>query len=211
MCFSATASFASSVILAGVGAASVAKVEEKAEYSLAAIPCFFAVQQFIEGIVWLKMGTEIGTVAGYFFLVFAMMIWPLWIPLTSYLVEKNKERKKWMLPFVGIGAVIFVTILVRMLTKDLTISLFDHHVSYKFDGLDDLNVWTGFYVAAVCVTPFLSTNRSIKMVGLIAFVTYMLSVWLFSQVYVSVWCFFATVVSFAVLFYFKSDRKKLKK
>lgn len=211
MCFSATASFASSAILAGVGAASVTKVERKEEYALAAVPCFFAFQQFMEGIVWLKMGTGIGTAAGYVFLVFAMMIWPLWIPLTSYLVERNKERKKWMLPFVAIGAVIFVTILVRMFTKDLTISLFEHHVSYKFDGLDDSNAWTWFYVAAVCVTPFLNTNKLIKAIGVIAFVTYMVSVWWFSQVYVSVWCFFAAVVSFSVLFYFKSDRKELKK
>ena len=45
MCFSATASFGASIVLTGIGVASLKQVKEPAQYPFASIPLIFGVQQ----------------------------------------------------------------------------------------------------------------------------------------------------------------------
>ena len=59
MCFSAEASFTSSAVLALIGYASIKAAPSKSKLFLAAIPCFFALQQFSEGIIWLNLRGDI--------------------------------------------------------------------------------------------------------------------------------------------------------
>ncbi len=55
MCFSATANFVGSGVLAAVGVVTLTKVKHRRELLFATLPTLFAIHQFIEGFVWLGL------------------------------------------------------------------------------------------------------------------------------------------------------------
>src|SRR4051812_9057137 len=98
MCFSATASFASCAVLTTIGTVAMAKTTAAPQRLLAAMPLLFACQQFAEGFVWLSVQhtafAHLLNVAMYAFLIFAQVVWPLFVPFATLLLEKDKKRKK---------------------------------------------------------------------------------------------------------------------
>jgi hypothetical protein len=91
MCFSATASFSSSVVIGAMGIYSIKSVTHTHQKYLAAIPLLFAVQQFSEGFVWLTLNHELDLKYQDFFtqsfLSFAWIIWPILVPFALYKFE----------------------------------------------------------------------------------------------------------------------------
>ena len=91
MCFSAEASFAVGAVLlpAGIYCAKTALRKGRRYLGLAAIPFFFAAQQFCEGVAWMGLRrddpnlTQAGSLG---FLFFALAFWPFWIPLCAFLI-----------------------------------------------------------------------------------------------------------------------------
>jgi Family of unknown function (DUF6629) len=55
MCFSATANFVGSGVLAAVGVITLTRVRHRRELLFASLPTLFAVHQFTEGFVWLGL------------------------------------------------------------------------------------------------------------------------------------------------------------
>src|SRR5438445_11955235 len=100
MCFSATASFGAGAVLGTIGIIAVAKTKTNPQRLFATIPLIFAVQQFTEGLLWLSLKDPALAsrqfLLTHIYLVFAMAIWPLWVPLTIRLLEKDARRKKIM-------------------------------------------------------------------------------------------------------------------
>ena len=112
MCFSASASFAASAVLGTIGVIAVAKAKTNPQRVFAVIPLIFSLQQLSEGFLWLSL-KDPALAAGqpfftYGFLVFAMAVWPFWIPFSIWLLEKDVKKKKIMNGFVIIGAVVAV-------------------------------------------------------------------------------------------------------
>ena len=98
MCFSAPASFAAATGLGLVGAASIGRASEIREVPLASIPLVFAAQQMIEGGLWLALGSDdlsrwIPLLANAF-MFSALVVWPVWAPLSVMLVERNRARRR---------------------------------------------------------------------------------------------------------------------
>ena len=58
MCFSATASFSSGVVLLGVGTLTLKAAQSQRELPVAAIPLLFAIQQLTEGLIWLTLSSD---------------------------------------------------------------------------------------------------------------------------------------------------------
>jgi hypothetical protein len=55
MCFSAAASFVTAGVTGAIGAVALTRVNEPRELPLAATPILFALQQSIEGLLWLNL------------------------------------------------------------------------------------------------------------------------------------------------------------
>ena len=87
MCFSAPASFVAAGLAGAAGLASLARVQSKAELPLAAMPLVFAIQQTIEGFLWLTLANEaVGPTSSSLteaFLMFALVLWPIYAPFTA--------------------------------------------------------------------------------------------------------------------------------
>ena len=85
MCFSATANFVGSAVLAGIGVATLREVKHRREILFASLPLLFAVHQFTEGWVWLGLDGHLPPVvahdAGAAFMLYAQGFLPLLIPL----------------------------------------------------------------------------------------------------------------------------------
>ncbi len=98
MCFSAEVSFGASAVLVTTGALTIVENKRNDQRFFAMIPILFGIQQFFEGWVWLALqgnGHEImGEISKYGFLIFAQLVWPVWIPLSAYKLERNVKRKR---------------------------------------------------------------------------------------------------------------------
>src|SRR4051812_25010761 len=107
MCFSATVSFSASAVIGAAGVASIIMAKHTKRKMFAAIPLIFAIQQFFEGIVWItSMNTAYAAwhnTAMYFFLVFAQVVWPVWVPLSILLLENESKRRFVLTMLLGMG------------------------------------------------------------------------------------------------------------
>ena len=95
MCFSATASFTAGAVLVTAGVLSLRHVTSKNALPFASIPLLFGLQQMVEGIVWTTFGSpEVHAIATYVFVMFSHVLWPTFVPLSIWLLEKDPLRKK---------------------------------------------------------------------------------------------------------------------
>ncbi len=80
MCFSATASFAAAGFTGIVGIVTVARMADRREGALAAMPLLFAAQQTVEGLMWLNLmpaATALVPALTMAFLFLAEPFWPV--------------------------------------------------------------------------------------------------------------------------------------
>jgi hypothetical protein len=231
MCFSATASFGASAVLGTIGIITIVKATTNPQRVFAAIPLIFALQQFTEGMLWLSLKNA--GLAGwqstltYIFLVFAMAVWPFWIPFSVRLMEKDLKKKKLMTGFVAIGAVValgVVCILFIYPVKAVTPFCFNcpgttaeslrNHLHYEFtipQLIKNLIIaFSVLYIAATIITPFLSGIKKMKWLGIVFLVSYLFAVNFYNGFVISVWCFFAALLSFVVFWIIRDINSKRK-
>ena len=228
MCFSATASFGAGAVLGVTGIVAVAKAKSNPQRLFATIPLIFAVQQLTEGILWLSL-TDPGlassqSILTYIYLVFAMAVWPLWVPLTIRLLEKDAGRKRIMNVLVGIGVLVSVCVVLVLSVYPVQVmtpaclscpfsstSSINQHLHYQFTfppvpkGL--IGTFTALYILATIITPFISRIKKMKWLGIVFLLSYLFAVILYNGFVISVWCFFAALLSFVVLWIILSLRK----
>ncbi len=231
MCFSATASFGASAVLGAVGVITVAKAKTNPQRVFATIPLVFAVQQFTEGLLWLSLkNTDMASWQSfltYTFLVFAMAVWPFWIPFTIRLLEKDARKKKiinvfvWIGAFVavGVGLVLFsypvevITPFCLTCPLPAAVIICYSHLHYEF-AIPSLikNLIVAFsvlYIAATIITPFISSIKKMKWLGVVFLASYLFAISFYSGFVISVWCFFAALLSFVVLWIILDLRKSV--
>jgi len=117
---------------------------------------------------------------------------------------------------VGIGAFVAVCVVlvlslypVHVMTPaclscpfSSTASL-NQHLHYRFTfppvpkGL--IGAFTVLYILATIITPFISSNKKMKWLGFVFLASYLFAVILYNGYVISVWCFFAALLSFVVL------------
>jgi len=215
MCFSANASFGASVVLGGIGIIAITNAKTIPQRLFAVIPLFFAVQQLAEGMLWLAIKQP--GLAGwqsfftYTFLVFAMVVWPLWIPLTVRLLEKNAKRKKIMNIITAIGAAVSIVVCCVLVLYPVEVMKMNHHLHYNFSFPQQITnligIFSAFYILATIITPFISSIKKMKWLGIVFLASYLFAVILYNGFVVSVWCYFAALLSFVVLWIVASLHK----
>jgi hypothetical protein len=229
MCFSATASFGAGAVLGVVGIVAITKAKTRSQKVFATIPLIFAVQQVTEGLLWLSLKDEaensLRSLLTYIYLVFAMGIWPFWISFTVWLLEKDRRRKKIMNFLLAIGTIVAIIVVLVLSLYPVEVmtplcrtcpvpeaaSVADHlHYEFTFPATAKklIGVFTVLYIVATIVTPLLSTIRKMKWLGIVFLVSYLFAVMFYQGYVVSVWCFFAALLSFVVLWIINDLRKQ---
>lgn len=205
MCFSAPASFIASSGLVALGGASFA-VAKKEDRILAAIPFLFGIQQFFEGIQWLYLNNNSSSlIAGYGFLFFAFIVWPIYVPTFVFILDKKRQKiLKWFI-FLGIAAALYFTAL--LLTQPLMIYKLNSCINYNFN-IPLLNLGRVAYMLIIFGPLFTSSLKILKWLGVITFILALISWFFFTVDFISVWCFFSAIVSSLFFLYIKSDSNK---
>ena len=206
MCFSATASFGASAVLSIAGVVAVTGAQTKAQRLFAAIPFIFSIQQFFEGMLWLSLkNPDLASYHSLFttvFLVFALVVWPFYIPFTIWLLEKDVLRKKRLTILLIAGSVVSVCLTSVLLIYPVQVIPNHHiHFSFGFPPIGKNLTWliSLLYFTATIISPFLSGIKKMKWLGIVLLASYIFSIVFYSGYLVSVWCYFAALLSIVVL------------
>lgn len=203
MCFSATASFGSAAILAVIGIATVRKTTSRKQVAFAGLPFIFAIQQLAEGFVWVSLTNnafaEWQEPASNLFLIFALVLWPIWIPLSILLLEKNYQRKSILYFLLAIGILVAGYFSYSLLTFPVMAVIENSHIFYHVEYPGSL-ITSGnlMYGLATILPTFISSARRIWLLGVCVILSYMATRIFFPEHIISVWCYFAALISCVV-------------
>ncbi|MRG48775.1 hypothetical protein GFS24_26940 [Chitinophaga sp. SYP-B3965] len=214
MCFSAEASFSAGTILLGIGVVSLYKAQSIPQKILACIPLLFSIQQFDEGILWLTFSNPAYMPWQQFsihtFLLFAQVIWPVFVPLSILLIEKDPVRKKILRVTLGIGILFAIYLSYCLFTYDVTAVVSGHHIKYEFKYPYARGWYSGIvYGISTIISPLASSNKKMRLIGIIILIAFIISAIFYGEYLISVWCYFAAVISMIVLLAIIEMRKKL--
>lgn len=214
MCFSTAASFGAGVILSGAGILAAKKVTEPKQRMFATIPVIFAIQQFAEGFVWLSLTQEPFASwlrpAAFLFLFFAEVLWPLWIPMAMLRLENNPRRKKILLFLAGLGLVFALHTLYYLQTNAFEAQIAEHHIQYKLHFRASFVIFTWSVYGILTVLPtFISSVPKMWIVGVPMMASFFIAKILYPNNVISVWCYFAAIISIIVVVQQMEMSKKL--
>ncbi len=209
MCFSSTASFAASGVLLPLGLYSIVKAfKANKNYLLfSLIPLIFSIHQFVEGMIWDKLHRNPYTSLYQSILVFtfiAFFVWPVYIPLSVYLIEpKLRQRRILGVLLVGgltLSMAIYGPIILGLSAVDAYLT---HQSIAYLIGQPPLQqkIYTLTYVAIIFLSLFLCSIKEIKVFGLLLLFSFILSFVWFYFAFSSVWCFFSALLSSYVAYY----------
>ena len=205
MCFSASASFVAGFGLSLVGVMTLKKTKQKIEVPFAMIPLLFGIQQLIEGILWLSFrfdSRSLTTITTYLFSLFSHSIWPIFVPLSVWLLEVVPWRKKVIAGFQVIGITIGLYLLFLIMEFPVTAKVDENiiYISPHFYKLPAIVL----YVSATCIVSLFSSHKIINVFGALALFLFAIASWFYTVALFSVWCFFSAILSLIIYFYFRS-------
>lgn len=210
MCFSASASFAASAGLAIIGVATIKRSKKNSDLLLAAIPFIFAIQQFIEGWLWLSIGKSEQLVALFTYLVlfFALFWWPAYIPAVCYFLETDKQRKNILQVLFIIGILVGLYLYGNFIWKFSPAVIVNKCIFYANPLFAPLNkILFSFYALVTVGALVISGKKIVNLFGVLAGILAVFSLWFYLKNFISVWCFFAALVSAVLYFYFKQNKR----
>ena len=213
MCFSATVSFGAGVALSVAGAVAVNKAHTPAQRVFASIPLLFSIQQISEGFVWLglqhpefKPSLPFAT---FTFLIFAQIVWTLWIPFAMLLLEKNAWRKKVLHFLLGCGVVLSMYHGWGLIAHPITGEALDCHIFYHVEYLRPYKLYSGFVYGLAAIVPcFFSSVKRMWCLGLAFLLSYIATQIIYTVYVISVWCFFAALLSVIVIWILHGIRRQ---
>ncbi len=212
MCFSASASFGAGALLLGTGIASVNKSRSPEMLSFASMPILFGVQQISEGILWVTLpnpdAVGFHDFNTYFYLVFAQVIWPVWIPLSLWLIEPSKNGKKIISYFLIFGILAAIYLIYCLWVYDASAVIEAHHIRYQVD-IPGIGVKRALYVSATIIPLFISSLKWMRVLGATILGSLIFSFVVYTQYVISVWCFFAAIISVLVYLIVVSNKDLL--
>ena len=205
MCFSATANFVGSGVLAAVGVTTLTQVKHRRELLFASLPTLFAIHQFVEGFVWLGLDGYVSQTTmhnmGAAFMLYAQGLLPFLIPLSVMLFEASAKNRRRMWPFLAIGTGTALYMLWALIAFPTQISVRGDSIVYINPGTNNTTLAI-LYVIATCGSLFFSKVKDMVLFGA-ANLTILLAVMAVKRyAFTSLWCAYAAVASIIILAYF---------
>ena len=203
MCFSATASFSAGAFLLGLGTLTLKSARRPRELAFAAISMLFAIQQLSEGVIWLTFRYEaplLNTVMTHVYSFFSHVLWPVYVPVAVLLIESPGWRRQALLVFVAAGVAVGAYLLYFLVTLPIVSRPVGQHIEYVSPHFFAAAAIT-LYLMSTTLSQFLSTHRSVKVFGGLALVSFAAAYYFYATWFISVWCFFAALMSAVVYFH----------
>ena len=208
MCFSATASFTAGAVLLGLGTLTLKSAGRPRELPFAAIPLLFAIQQLSEGVVWLTFSYEaplLNAVMTHVYSFFSHVLWPVYVPVAVWLIEPQGRRRRVLLAIVAAGIAVGGYLLYILLAYPVVSRPTGQHIEYVSPHFFAAAVMT-LYLLSTTFSPILSTHRMVKIFGVLALLSFAAVYFFYATWFISVWCFFAALLSIIVYLHFDFRR-----
>jgi hypothetical protein len=210
MCFSPVASFAVGAGLLGPGYYAIKRTENRSMLAFACTPALFSFHQFAEGVLWLSLKNpdfaSWYNPALYSYSFISQPIWPIWVPFIMWLMEPDKSRKKILFYLLFVGGASSIYMFYCLITYNISAVVENGHIRYYRD-FPYLNIMRPVNFVTIAVTPFLSTLRHTKLLAAAMMVSLILTYFFFTNYLISVWCFFAAILSLLVILVINTNRK----
>ena len=202
MCFSAEASFISSVALAVGGAVTLSQNRDRRSLPLAAIPLVFSFHQLIEGGLWLAH-THAGpawliALLSHAFPFIAYVFWPTFAPYAFGRIEQRTRRKKLLAGCLWSGVAVSSFYLYYLASGPVTAQFINEssiHYEFYFPFFATSQWLYGF---AIILAAFFSSHRIVNVFGVGLVVSYNIAKQAYTPTYPSVFCFFAAILSLII-------------
>ena len=199
MCFSATASFTAAVGLSLLGIGTIRQARSKRYLLLASFPCLFALQQSLEGLVWTGINNEslsqLTMVGTYGFLLFATFLWLILSPLSIYFLEQDKQKKRVLLGLTALGFLLGAYLLIWIIYDGIEPQVFSGNIFYDLKLIPFYEPTKYLYLSIVSIPFLITESPQLKLFGSLSIKSFIISQILFQVTFVSVWCFFAALLS----------------
>jgi hypothetical protein len=210
MCFSATASFTAAAVIGSVGVVTLRSAAAKSDrriLALAAFPLLFALQQVVEGLLWLDLAapqpSALRDILVHAFQGYAEVFWPAFAPLAALLIERERWRRILISICLVIGMALSAYLLVAMIGHPYQASVGQGHIAYRNDFQYPTAIEVP-YVVATTLSLLLSSERDVQRLALVILIGFAVAYVSFNHAYISVWCFFAAVASVMVYLYVRA-------
>lgn len=208
MCFSPEASFivGGALFPAGAYCLQTAWRKNRRFLPLALLPICLGLQQIAEGFVWLGLQagdpeqTRNGSLG---FLFFALAFWPFWWPFVAAIMENRPRFRRLFIAIAVVATGWFWVLFYPLLVGPdslLTTEIVHHSIRYAYP---DLTVYEYvprpllrvMYLLCAVLPMALGSGAFGRAPGLMLVASVVVAAILFDYAFVSVWCFFAAVMS----------------
>ncbi len=188
---------------------------------MAVYPVAFSIQQTFEGLVWVGVNSADQTlvaVAARGFLFFSHFFWLAWVPFSIYWLEDETWRRRLLLFLTGVGVASGVSVFLPsfLLADWLAVEHVQQSLEYKtvliYDGLVSRTVLRVIYAVIIVSALLMASSWLVRVFGGIILVSLLVANHSFAHALISVWCFFAAVLSvyIAVILAIESHRATAK-
>ena len=224
MCFSASVSYSAAAVLVGTGVYAIQQARRLPPPYLmwALVPVLFGLQQAFEGRVWQELDAGDASAAVPFalgFHFFSHFLWLWWFPLCCYLVEPGQASKTGQNSKTGkirkrvmggcaifgafAGALVYSVMLFH--PEWMSVAVKEHSITYGFSVPFRSSIHlpitpAALYALTILVPLLISSHRLIRIFGGLVALSMVLASAAYGYAYVSVWCFFAAVLSLYLVY-----------
>lgn len=157
----------------------------------------------MEGFVWVTgahgpPGASDPFSLAYMF--FAWIAWPVWLPVSVYFIEPPRRRTAYLV-FAIVGGMLGSIQYLPYFAHEgwLSVTLLDEAVVYRdrelLDAIISRPLTYLIYVAVVIVPLLISSDRHVRVFGVLVAATLAITLGLFQWAYISVFCFGGALVS----------------
>lgn len=137
----------------------------------------------------------------YIFLFFALIVWPFWLPFSCLHFEHTRLRRLALQVFLFLGSLLSLFLLGNLLLYGATASIVQSHIVYVnpiiFPGHSIIG--TILYCCITAGSLLTSSLAGAPLLGVVMLLSAGLSWYAWHTAFVSVWCFFAALLSVLII------------
>jgi len=202
MCFSPAGDLVGGTLVVGIGIDAYRHLNGRVAYrTIAVLPIALGLHQIDETFVWWwlqgRVGSDVGRVAMWVYLLFALVVLPTVVPAMVFLFMPRPPHRKVLALLVVLGVVVSGVLFEALLVGSPGVTMGAYHLSYTI-GLRHGVVVIGLYIVATCGPLLASGFRPMELFGWANLVAVIVLAALCASGFTSLWCFYAAVVSGAI-------------
>jgi len=132
---------------------------------------------------------------------FSHVLWPVYVPVAVLLIEPPGRRRRALLVTVAGGVALGAYLLYVLVAFPVVSRPTGQHIEYISPHFFALAAMA-LYLTSTTLSPLLSTHRTVKVFSLLALSSFAVAYYFYATWFISVWCFFAALLSAVVYLHF---------